>query len=119
MYDLELKQELEYISDEIRKLMIKAVAKENINEATQITCMVEGCHAAIIISLASFAIVDKDKKKAEMLLEKSIDLFAVKIGTGLDKMRKLHPELAEFIPKATKSQEDIKKEVDDMVKNYA
>ncbi len=120
MSDLNLKQELDRISDEIRGLMIEALSsnKNSIEKASRITCMVEGCHAAIIIAMASFAIFDRDKKKAELLLEKAIDLFAVRMGAGLNEMRKLHPEVAEFIPKATKGMEEMKKDVEDMVKQY-
>ena len=120
MSDLDFDARLNVTSDIIRKLMIEALSsnKNSIEKASRVTCMVEGCHAAIIIAMASFAIFDRDKKKAELLLEKAIDLFAVRMGAGLNEMRELHPEVAEFIPKATKGMEEMKKDVDDMVKQY-
>ena len=120
MHDLDFNAKVNMTSDIIRKLMIEALdsIEDSVDRVSRVTGMVEGCHAAIIISMASFAILDKDKKKAELLLEKSVDMFAVRIGTGLNEMRELHPEVAEFIPKATKSEEEMKKEVDDMVKQY-
>ena len=120
MRNLTFDTKVDMTGDVIRKLMIEAIGsiEDSVDKVSRVTCMVEGCHAAIIISMASFAIMDRDKKKAELLLEKSVDMFAVRIGTGLDKIRKLQPELAEFIPKATKSQEDMKKDVEDMVKQY-
>ncbi len=123
MRDLEFDMRVDTTSDIIRELMKEALCscsdEDFMKKVSRVTCMVEGCHAAIIISMVSFAICDKDKKKAESLLEKSVDMFAVRIGTGLDEMRELQPELAEFIPKATKSSEEMKKEVNDMVKQYA
>ena len=120
MSDLDFDARVNITSDIIRKLMIEALGsvEDSVEKVSRITCMVEGCHAAIIISMASFAILDEDKKRAELLLEKSIDMFAVRIGTGLDEIRERQPEIAEFIPKATKSKEEMKKEVEDMVKQY-
>ena len=120
MRNLDFNVKVDMTGDIIRKLMIEALdsIEDSISKAAKVTSMVEGCHAAIIISMASFAITSRDKKTAEMLLEKAVDMFAVRIGTGLDKIRKLRPELAEFIPKATKNADDMKKEVDDMVKQY-
>ena len=120
MHDLDFNAKVNMTSDIIRKLMIEAIGsiEDSVDRVSLVTGMVEGCHAAIIISMASFAITSRDKKTAEMLLEKAVDMFAVRIGTGLDRMRELQPELTEFIPKATKSADDMKKEVDDMVKRY-
>ena len=117
MRDLDFNAKVDMTGDIIRKLMIEALflGKDSISKAAKVTSMVEGCHAAIIISMASFAIMDRDKKKAELLLEKSVDMFAVRMGAGLNEMRELHPEVAEFIPKATKSKEEMKKDVNDMV----
>ena len=120
MRNLTFDTKVDMTSDIIRKLMIEALdsVEDSVEKASRVTSMVEGCHAAIIISMASFAITSRDKKTAEMLLEKAVDMFAVRIGTGLDRMRELQPELTEFIPKATKSADDMKKDVDDMVKRY-
>lgn len=125
MFDLDFEGKLDLVSNSIRRLMMEAIAtpnhKDMIKKSAQVTCMVEGCHAAIIVSMASFAILGKDKKKAELLLEKAVDMFAVRIGTGLDEIRKggiLSPDILEFIPKASKSAEELKKDVDDMVKKY-
>ena len=120
MRDLDFNDKVDMTSDIIRKLMIEALGsiEDSVDRVSRVTGMVEGCHAAIVISMASFAIFDKDKKRAELLLEKSIDMFAVRIGTGLDEIRERQPEIAEFIPKATKRKEEMKKDVDDMVKQY-
>lgn len=125
MSDSSFEERVELASDTIRKLMIEALYvsshRDAIYKASKVTCMIEGCHAAIIISMASFAMHDRDKKKAELLLEKAVDMFAVRIGEGLDQMRKssmLPPDLMEFIPKATKSKEEMKREVDEMIKSY-
>jgi len=117
MSDLEFDKNLNKISDTIRNLMITATIEENTDKLSKITCMVEGCHAAIITSLVMFPIVAKDKKKAEILLEKSLDLFAVKIGITLDVMREKMPHLREFIPEASKSQEEVTKEIEEMIDN--
>ncbi len=101
MHDLDFNTKVDMTSDIIRKLMIEALGsiEDSVDKVSRVTSMVEGCHAAIIISMASFAIMDRDKKKAELLLEKSVDMFAVRIGTGLDEIRERQPEIAEFIPK--------------------
>ena len=120
MSDLDFNARVNIMSDIIRDLMKEALCSDEdfMEKVSRITCMVEGCHAAIVVSMVSFAICDKDKEKAELLLEKSVDMFAVRIGSGLDEMRKLQPELAEFIPKATKSAEEMEKDVNDMIKQY-
>lgn len=118
MSDLELERDLNKISDIIRNLMIAATIEGNTNKLSKITCMIEGCHAAIVVSLVTFPIIAKDKKKAEILLEKALDLFAVRIGISLDNMGEKLPHLKEFIPKASKSQEEIAKEIKEIIANY-
>ena len=119
MFDLEFENKMEEFDAYIRTQIVMAEIEKDKQKDIRIIMTLESLHAVAVLAMITMPIVCKNKKKAEKLLQVAVDLFAVRIGTGLDEMReKLPIDIREYVPKATRTQTEMLEIVKELEKNY-